>query len=84
MNFEKQKNKREVFNEQKKIRKYSRKIREYLYINYEATFEGEELTNLKNTTDNFTVPLYTRTAKKIIRREGKKLKKDLLYFLPVP
>ncbi len=64
--------------------KYSRKIGEDLHINYEATFEGGELTNLKNITDHFTVPLYTRTAKKITRREEKKLEKDLICFLPVP
>ncbi len=53
----------------KVIRKYSRRIgKSDIYIDYEATFEGEELTNLKNITDHFTVPLYTRTAKKIIRR----------------
>ncbi len=76
--------KREVFMCRKKIRKYSRfdKLRGE-HIDYEATFEGDELTNLKNITDNFTVPLHTRTAKKIIRREGKKEKKDLLCFLPL-
>lgn len=69
----------------KEKKKYSRfDKRRNLYIDYEALFEGGELTSLKNITDDFTVPLNTRTAKKIQRREKKKEKKDLLCFLPVP